>query len=169
MSILANVQTGTYTHTHTMHTYVYMYIYICIYIYIHKRNSSVCCHILKLESFITTLKYWTIGPQQKGINLIVAAYSIRYLTRKMFVIKPKRFLPLKLSFPYSSHYLIRVTKFADGVLTYHVCDRLNVSNRAYMHSSAAQRSYQYYHCNPYKEISLLRIGDTWYLFLSNIL
>jgi hypothetical protein len=59
---------------------------------------------------MTILKYWTIGLKQKGIHLIVTAYSIRYLTRKMSIIKPKIFLALKLSFPYSHQYLIRVTK-----------------------------------------------------------
>jgi len=42
----ATTHTRTHTHTHT-HTH------IC--------NSSTCCHILKLDSVMTILKYWTMG------------------------------------------------------------------------------------------------------------
>jgi hypothetical protein len=35
-------------------------------------------------------------------------------------------------------------EIADGLQTYHVCDRPNVSNAAHMRSSASERSYKYF-------------------------
>jgi hypothetical protein len=77
-------QAPTHAHTHT-HIHTHTYTYTHTHIHTHTRNSSICsCHILKLESVITILKYWTTGPKQKWINLIVTVCSIRYLTNNIF-------------------------------------------------------------------------------------